>query len=67
MRTLNWLQSCLLNHHLFDRQCIVYNRYIASELYEFFQLIDLSIVSMRDVLDDMEELDQIITEERFRT
>lgn len=63
----NWLQSYLLNHHLFDRQCIVYNRYIPSELYEFFQLIYLNIVSMRDVLDDMKELDQIIEEGRFRT
>lgn len=61
---MNYFRLYSLNHHLFDRQYIVYNRYIASELYVFFPLIYLSIVSMRDVLGDVKAVKQIIVEER---
>jgi hypothetical protein len=42
----------ILNHRLYDRQYIVYNQYIANELFEFFQLIFLSIVNMMDALNE---------------
>lgn len=43
--------SVIPNHHLYRKQYIVYNRYIANELIEFFLLIFLNIVNMMDALE----------------